>query len=105
VIRAVVTLGVALTVWLFAGVALIEVADGQPAAHCHADIVDQTRHTATIDIRSTDPAGRCRIVTAHRCGRVVTMRRSLTLRGVHRIEIGVDCGRLRLRALTAEVRT
>jgi hypothetical protein len=79
-------------------------AAAQDAARCHIDIVDRTRNAAELDIRNTG-TGRCRYRTEHRCGQALTMRRVLVIDGTHRAIIAVDCGPLRLRALTAQVTT
>ena len=75
---------------------------GGQADRCHIDVTDRDRHEATLDVRNTGP-GRCRFVTAHRCGDQIRMRRLIVLRAPHRVVVEIDCGNLRLRSLRAEV--
>lgn len=79
-------------------------AAAQDPHRCFVDIADRTRHAAELDLRNTG-TGRCRYRTEHRCGQALTMRRVIVIDGVHRALITVDCGPLRLRALTAQVTT
>jgi hypothetical protein len=69
---------------------------------CSVDISSRTRTTVDITLRNAGD-GRCRFVTAHRCGRDIRMRRVVVLHGEHRVGLGIDCQTLRLRGLRAEV--
>lgn len=78
-------------------------AGAQPASYwCSVDIDNRTRTTVDITLRNAGD-GRCRFVTAHRCGRDIRMRRVVVLHGEHRVGLGIDCQTLRLGGLRAEV--
>jgi hypothetical protein len=70
--------------------------------HCHADILERTRSTAQLDLRNTSD-GVCRLLTSHRCGREIRVRRVTVIRAPHRFLIEIECGDpLRLRDLRVE---